>query len=73
MFIQYIPTHFLFLKTTLYENCTRFRDVVQIVRNADWQGYDADDHRDCQLDDHEDKHRQATADADHIVHEAGQH
>lgn len=47
--------------------------MVQVVRNADGQGYDADGHRDSQFDDHEDNHRQATADADHVVHEAGQH
>ena len=40
-------------KTSLSESCTRFRDVVQIVRNTDWQGYDADDHRDgCVLGSH---------------------
>ncbi len=41
-------------KTSLSESCTRFRDVVQIVRNTDGQGYDADDHRYCKFDDYED-------------------
>ena len=73
MFIQYMPTHFLFKKTTLYENCTHLDDVVQIVRNVDGKNYKTDSHGDCQFDDHKDQHGQATADADHIVHEAGQH
>ena len=41
-------------KATLSESCTRFRDVVQIVRNTDGQGYDADDHRDGKFDGYED-------------------
>ena len=72
MFIQYIPTHFIFLKTTLYENCTHLDDVVQIVRNADGKNYNTDSHRYSQFDDHEEQHSQATADADHVVHEAGE-
>jgi hypothetical protein len=41
-------------KTSLSEDCTHFDDVVQIVRNADGQGYDADGHRDGKFDGHED-------------------
>jgi hypothetical protein len=41
-------------KTSLSEDCTHFDDVVQIVRNTDGQGYDADDHRDGKFDGYED-------------------
>jgi hypothetical protein len=37
-------------KATLYEDCTHLDDAVKIDRNTDGQGYDADGHRDCQLD-----------------------
>ena len=64
-----IPPLF-FQKTRIYESCTRLDDVVQIECETDGQGYDADGQRYGQFDDHEEQHCQATADADHVVHEA---
>ena len=58
------------LDAVFHDGCTVLNQLVQVYRNADWQCYDADGHRDCQFDDHEEQHCQATADANHIVHEA---
>ena len=41
------------LTVAVYDDCSILNESVQIHRNADGQGNEADGHRDCQFDDHE--------------------
>ena len=59
----------LVLSTEPYYDSPIFEQTIQIKRNTDGQCNDADGKRDCQFDAHEDKHGQATADTNHVVHE----
>ena len=63
----------LTLIAEVHDGCTVLNQPVHVHGNADGQCYDADDQRDGQLDDHEEQHCQATADANHVVHEAGEY
>ena len=60
----------IILDAAFHDGCTILHQPVQVHGNTYGQCNDADDQRDSQLDNHEEQHRQATADADYVVHEA---
>ena len=75
LFVRFSPEVCIFwllggVTIAVNDDCTILDKPIQINGNADGQCYNTDSHRDSKFDDHEEQHGQATADADHVVHEA---